>query len=95
MNTHSYEEDIMKKYIIENLSCASCAAKIEELINQLPSVERASVNFANSSLYLEAKDYGPELLEQVQKSIQQVDEDGRLVEPVKGHKYSYQVSGLG
>ena len=37
---------VMKIYIIENLDCANCAAKIERKINELPGVEDATLTFA-------------------------------------------------
>lgn len=38
------------EFRLENLSCASCAAKFEKNINALPSVEEAQVNFGASKL---------------------------------------------
>ena len=35
-----------KVYIIENLDCANCAAKIEAKFNALPEVEEAVITFA-------------------------------------------------
>ena len=39
---------IQKVYMIENLDCANCAAKIEAKINALPEVKDASITFADS-----------------------------------------------
>ena len=38
----------MKKtvYILENLGCANCAAKMERKINELPNVEEAVITYA-------------------------------------------------
>lgn len=45
------EQDIQQKiYIIENLGCANCAAKMEKKINELPEVEAASITFATKQL---------------------------------------------
>lgn len=41
---------IEKVYIIENLGCANCAAKMERKINELPEVEVASLSFATKQL---------------------------------------------
>jgi len=44
----------IKTYQLENLDCANCAAKIEEGVQKLPGVRFARVNFATSSLHLDA-----------------------------------------
>lgn len=43
-------------YIIENLDCANCAAKIEAKINALPEVEEATITFATRQLRITAAD---------------------------------------
>ena len=45
-----------KVYIIENLDCANCAAKIESKFNALPEVEEATITFATRQLRLTAQD---------------------------------------
>ena len=45
-----------KVYIMENLDCANCAAKIEAKINALPEVEEATITFATRQLRLTAAD---------------------------------------
>ena len=45
-----------KVYIIENLDCANCAAKIEAKINALPEVEEATITFATKQLRITAGD---------------------------------------
>ena len=52
-----------KVYIIENLDCANCAAKIEAKMNALPEVEAASITFATRQLRITAKD--PDALHQL------------------------------
>ena len=47
-------------YMIENLDCANCAAKIEAKINALPEVEEATITFATRQLRVTAAD--PEAL---------------------------------
>ena len=49
-----------KVYIIENLDCANCAAKIEAKFNAHPAVEDAVITFATKQLRLTAAD--PEAL---------------------------------
>lgn len=45
-----------KVYIIENLDCANCAAKIESKINAHPQVKEAAITFATRQLRLLAED---------------------------------------
>ena len=45
-----------KVYLIENLDCANCAAKIEAKFNALPEVESATITFTTRQLRLTAAD---------------------------------------
>lgn len=45
-----------KIYIVENLDCANCAAKIEDRINEIPGVESAVLTYATKQLRLTAPD---------------------------------------
>ena len=45
-----------KIYMLENLDCANCAAKIEAKFNALPEVEAATITFATRQLRLVAED---------------------------------------
>lgn len=45
-----------KIYIIENLDCANCAAKMERLIQAMPEVDEASLTFATKQLRVSAED---------------------------------------
>jgi Cd2+/Zn2+-exporting ATPase len=47
----------IRKFQLNNLDCANCAARIEDGVQQLPGVRFASVNFATSTLHIEAEDY--------------------------------------
>ena len=53
-------------YILENLGCAHCAAKMEEQINALPGVEAATITYATKQLRLSAE-HPDKLLPQIQK----------------------------
>lgn len=46
-----------KVYILKNLGCANCAAKMEAKIKELPGVEYASITFATNQLRLSARDH--------------------------------------
>ena len=43
-----------KTYRLQDLDCANCAAKLEDLVSKLPGVESARVNFLSQKLVLEA-----------------------------------------
>lgn len=43
-----------KVYILENLGCANCAAKMEKAINELPQVEMATITYATKQLRVAA-----------------------------------------
>ena len=45
-----------KTYIIEDLCCANCANKIENLIKELDGVTSASLNFIAQKLFVEFED---------------------------------------
>ena len=45
-----------KVYILENLGCANCAAKMEAKFNALPEVQEATITFATKQLRLTAED---------------------------------------
>ncbi len=60
-------------YILENLDCANCAAKIEAKFNALAEVEEATITFATGQLRLTAQD--PDAL------IPKLTQIGRTVEP--------------
>ena len=64
-------------YIIENLDCAHCAAKMEAKIRQLEGVRSATITFATRQLRIEAND--PEaLLPQIRKIIRSIEPEARI-----------------
>jgi len=70
----------MKKlYIIDNLDCANCAAKIESKFNAHPSVEEATITFSTRQLRLTAADPDA-LIPELQKLARTV-EDGVSIRP--------------
>lgn len=52
MNTNT-----VKKYTLENVDCAGCAAKIENGLNNLNGVKYASFDFASQTLHLQADNF--------------------------------------
>ncbi len=52
------DADCVKKvYILKNLGCANCAAKMEHRIKELPGVQYAAVSFVTKQLRLSAKNH--------------------------------------
>lgn len=70
----------MKKiFILEELDCANCAAKIENAINELDDVEKASVTFMTKKLILNAPEQKMnDVIEQVKKIIKKIEPDVEL-----------------
>ncbi len=63
-----------KIYIIENLGCANCAAKMEKRINELPQVEAASITFATKQLRV-ASDCHEKLLPILQEICSSIESE--------------------
>ncbi len=74
----------MKKYKIKNLSCATCASKIENSVAKLEDVNFVSVNFANSSIQIDAKD-----LEKVKRKIKEIEPEVEIIEDGKDNDEEY------
>lgn len=67
-------------YEIKNLSCASCAAKIEEQIKALDRVEGASVDFAGSKVHIRTKSpMDEDLVKRIDLIIRTTEEGASLV----------------
>ncbi|MCI8466066.1 MAG: cadmium-translocating P-type ATPase [Lachnospiraceae bacterium] len=65
-------------YILENLGCAHCAAKMEEKIGNLPGVISATITYATKQLRIEAKD--PEgLVPQIEKICLSIEPDVKVI----------------
>ena len=50
------EEKMKKKFKLEDLDCANCAAKMEEAIKKIDGVNDASVSFLTQKMTIDAKD---------------------------------------
>ena len=69
-----------KKFKMENLDCANCAAKMEEQIRKIPGVNDANMNFMTQKLTLDAEDERfDEILAEAQKCCDRVDKGCRIV----------------
>ena len=71
--------DVKRKiYLLENLGCANCAAKMERKINSLPGVAQAEITFATKQLSLLATDIA-ELLPQIQEICSSIESEVNVV----------------
>ena len=68
-----------KVYVIENLDCANCAAKIEAKFNRHKDVEEAVITFSTKQLRLTAED--PDALIPELVRIARTVEDGAVIYP--------------
>lgn len=65
-------------FILENLGCANCAAKMEAKINDLPGVEEATITFATKQLRLYAAD-GVAMMPTIQDICAGVESEVRVI----------------
>ena len=65
----------MKKvFKLIDLDCAHCAAKMEDAINKIPGVNKASINFMTMKLTLDADDAQFEsILDQAAKACKKIE----------------------
>ncbi|NLL29812.1 MAG: heavy metal transporter [Clostridiales bacterium] len=65
-----------KKFRLEGLECANCAAKMETAINKLDGVKEATVNFMTTKLIIEGEDEKmPEIIKAAEKIIKDLEPD--------------------
>lgn len=65
-------------YILENLGCANCAAKMERRINSLPEVDAATITFATKKLVV-ASNHQENLLPVLQKICASIESEVTVV----------------
>ncbi|MEE1114365.1 MAG: heavy metal translocating P-type ATPase [Eubacterium sp.] len=72
-----------KRYSIENIDCANCAAKMEDRIGKIPGIKEATLTYTLKRLEIEAEnDADPDIfLPAVQKACDSVDE-GVVITPL-------------
>ena len=70
----------MKKvFILEDLDCANCAAKMEAAINKIDGVQEATVSFMTQKLVIEADEARfDEIMAAAQSAVKKVDPDCRI-----------------
>lgn len=69
-----------KRFSLENLDCANCAAKMEEQIKKIKGVNDASVSFLTQKLIIDAdsEDFG-ELMSEVQLVCRKIEPDCKIL----------------
>ncbi len=61
-----------KKFRLEGLECANCAARMEKAINELDGVKNATVNFMTAKMVIEAED---EKIDAITKEAEKIIKD--------------------
>ena len=70
-----------KTYEFENLGCAHCAGKMEEIIGKLPDVESVNLSFPMKKMYVETS--REDLLPEIQKICTDIEPDVIVTEVTK------------
>ncbi|MBI4978905.1 MAG: cadmium-translocating P-type ATPase [Spirochaetes bacterium] len=65
----------MKKYILKNLDCPNCAAKLEAGIKKMDCVSYVSIDFASLSMHIDTKD-----IQKVQSEINRIEPGVTIVD---------------
>ena len=69
-----------KKFRMEELDCANCAAKMEDAIRKIDGVQAANISFMAQKLTIEADEAEMErILDEAQRVIDRVDKGCRIV----------------
>ena len=69
-----------KKFKLQDLDCANCAAKMEEAIKKLDGVHDASVSFMTQKMMVDAEDEKfDETMQQVVKVCAKVEPDCKIL----------------
>ena len=76
---HMPDDGMEKKvYILENLGCANCAAKMEKKIKELPGVKYATITYTTKQLRLSAENHA-ELLPKIQEICTAIESEVKVV----------------
>ncbi len=68
-----------KRFQLNDVDCANCAAKMEEGIKKLPGVKDASISFMAQKLTIEAEeDQFDRILKAAQKIVRDIDEEASI-----------------
>lgn len=69
-----------KKFKLQDLDCANCAAKMEDAIKKIPGVADASVSFMTQKMTVEAEDDRFDaIMEEVARVCAKVEPDCKIL----------------
>lgn len=69
-----------KKFKLQDLDCANCAAKMEEAIKKIEGVNDASVSFMTQKMMVDAvDDMFDDIMKEVVKVCQKVEPDCKIM----------------
>lgn len=69
-----------KKFKLEDLDCANCAAKMEDAIKKIPGVNDASVSFMTQKMMVDAQDDKFDaIMQEVVSVCKKVEPDCRIM----------------
>lgn len=69
-----------KKFRVEGVDCADCAAKMEEGIKKIDGVKSAKINFLTEKLTIEADDMKfDQIIKLAEAEMDKVDSGARLI----------------
>ncbi len=69
-----------KKFKLQDLDCANCAAKMEDAIKKIPGVNDASVSFMTQKMTIEADDARfDDVVKEAVKACKKVEPDCEIV----------------
>ncbi|EKB55123.1 cation transporter [Facklamia hominis] len=68
-----------KKFILDGLDCANCAAKMEQAINELDGVRKATVNFMTTKMVIDGEEEKmPTIIAEAEKIVKKFEPDTRM-----------------
>ena len=69
-----------KKFKLQDLDCANCAAKMEDAIKKIPGVQDAVVSFMTQKMTIDAEDGNfDDIMEQVKAVCAKVEPDCKIL----------------
>ena len=69
-----------KKFKLQDLDCANCAAKMEEAIRKIPGVREATVSFMTQKLSVETEDEKfDDIMKEIVKVCAKVEPDCKIL----------------
>lgn len=74
------EGNMKKRYKLQDLDCANCAAKMEEAIKKIDGVNDANVNFMTQKMMVDAMDEKfDEIMQEVVRVCAKVEPDCQIL----------------